>query len=45
MVKPYPTILLLGDSLTEMAFGPDGYGTAMVSDVRHDLGCELDTFD
>ena len=33
MVKTFPKIVLLGDSLTEGAFGIDGYGTAMVSDV------------
>ncbi|KAH8085174.1 SGNH hydrolase-type esterase domain-containing protein [Filobasidium floriforme] len=32
MVKSYPKILLLGDSLTEGAFGVDGYGSAMVAD-------------
>jgi hypothetical protein len=33
MVKSYPKIILLGDSLTEGAFGIDGYGSAMVADV------------
>lgn len=33
MVKSFPTFLLLGDSLTEGAFGVDGYGSAMVADV------------
>lgn len=33
MVKNFPRILLLGDSLTEGAFGVDGYGSAMVADV------------
>jgi hypothetical protein len=33
MVKSYPKIILLGDSLTEGAFGVDGYGSAMVAEV------------
>jgi len=33
MVKSYPKILLLGDSLTEMSFEPGGYGAAIAADV------------
>jgi hypothetical protein len=33
MVRSFPKIILLGDSLTEDAFGIEGFGSAMVSDV------------
>ena len=39
MVKIFPRILLLGDSLTEGAFGVDGYGSAMVADVSVTWSC------
>jgi hypothetical protein len=38
MINSYPTILLVGDSLTEMAFGDHGYGAALVADVGGGYG-------
>jgi len=38
MINSYPTILLVGDSLTEMAFGDQGYGAALVADVGGGYG-------
>jgi hypothetical protein len=33
MVKTFPKFVLLGESVTQGAFGLDGYRTAMLSDV------------
>jgi len=33
VVESYPEILLLGDSLTELSFGPGGQPAAMAADM------------